>query len=1248
MFSGAGGMAEGARQAGFAVMAAVDNDPAAAQTLRLNRYSSRAGTPVSPQDQAPLVTADARTMDLTRWKGRVNLLTGDIPGEEWSRMGEMRGPEGRNNLWPAFIRAMRQVEPEVAVAEIVAGIVAGRFTDYRRYIMRAMAAPVVQPRPGESWQDHSSRLAVALASRDDARAERYDVQWVRLNAADYEGGPQVRQRVFFVAIRSDVEGLAGWSPPPPTHSKTALIRDQNEGGYWERHPDAPQHVREAKDLPDGMRLPPDDGLRPWVTIRDAIGEHLGDAPAREGAPGEIDDLDWPISTLSGRTTVVRRDDGTIAEVGLDGLAALQQYPDGYQFAGLLREQRRLIFDSTPVGLGRALFRSLAAGLYTAERPAGSGTARPPGPPATSESAPARRLVRRGPAPRPLSRGARRHRASRRGGGYDSPLVQRVLGELGLVKNAELWRPSARHEDMTTPGGRTRQGIVPDSTGPGYLVEIKGQGKVTAMRQIRLEHALAKRAGQKLWIITRAGARVNSKVSDLAEDTGGGVLFRLESGTYQDPHGNEVTIAPGMQVTGYQRWRPDDAVGGGAGTAASRGAPGDEERPGSPDGGDGGGLFVSQPGSPSNDGSAGSELSPAEDVDDTPFVDRVLRELGLTKNTRLWRAPPEVAAAKDGRTRRGIVPDARGRHYVVEIKDRRRLEFTNQIALEHLLATGSGRKLWIIAREGADVARGVVNNAEDTGGGVLIRLDSGTYQDFYGNQVAVGPRMKVTGYRGRRDVSPGRGGSGQGEGSDEDRASDGDQDNGDDIDWQPDGQDDPVRTRPATPEDPAGQIVADGSSDDEPLTARSDMQMLAMMANQELARRDAALSGMQALAEAANQEAANQEAARRDAALSGMQMLAEAANLDSARRESANLDSARRESARRESANLDSARRESARRESANLDSARRESANLDSARRESANLDSARRDAVRREVARLEEDRRARLQARRRQQQTRMDEELAAYGQRVAQLGIRAVNVPADGDCYFNSVIAMFGDQLAAFTGGLPPTPRRLRDNLIGAVRDDVARTTLGIPARYLQRFFPSTLTGPDPQAAREQLYRSLDDPSQWNTDAFDSVPQFSVEHWRLPAMTLLGPSGPRHIGPADAIPVTYLLYDGSHYTAARSGLPVARAEQLWNQPGLGDQEADTGPPPTEEAQARLQQEAGTYAAAFGLLRDELTELTGEHDALRSELARRGRQVITAFGERLAYPPSRDTSDRLGELYARLRDIVEQAGESSG
>ncbi|HEY6492216.1 MAG TPA: DNA cytosine methyltransferase, partial [Trebonia sp.] len=865
MFSGAGGMAEGARQAGFAVMAAVDNDPAAAQTLRLNRYSSRAGTPVSPQDQAPLVTADARTMDLTRWKGTVNLLTGDIPGEEWSRMGEMRGPEGRNNLWPAFIRAMRQVEPEVAVAEIVPGIVAGRFTDYRRYIMRAMAAPVVQPRPGESWQDHSSRLAVALASRDDARAERYDVQWVRLNAADYEGGPQVRQRVFFVAIRRDVEGLAGWSPPPPTHSKTALIRDQNEGGYWERHPDAPQHVREAKDLPDGMRLPPDDGLRPWVTIRDAIGEHLGDAPAREGAPGEIDDLDWPISTLSGRTTVVRRDDGTIAEVGLDGLAALQQYPDGYQFAGLLREQRRLIFDSTPVGLGRALFRSLAAGLYTAERPAGSGTARPPGPPATSKTAPARRLVRRGPAPRPLSRGARRHRASRRGGSYDSPFVDRVLRELGLVKNAELWRPSARHEDMTTPGGRTRQGIVPDSTGPGYLVEIKGQGKVTAMRQIRLEHALAKRAGQKLWIITRAGARVNSKVSDLAEDTGGGVLFRLESGTYQDTHGNEVTIAPGMQVTGYQRWRPDDAVGGGAGTAASRGAPGDEERPGSPDGGDGGGLFVSQPGSPSNDGSAGNELSPAEDVDDTPFVDRVLRELGLTKNTRLWRAPPEVAAAKDGRTRRGIVPDARGRHYVVEIKDRRRLEFTNQIALEHLLATGSGRKLWIIAREGADVARGVVNNAEDTGGGVLIRLDSGTYQDFYGNQVAVGPRMKVTGYRGRRDVSPGRGGSGQGEGSDEDSASDGDQDNGDDIDWQPGGQDDPVRTRPATPQDPAGQIAGDGSSDDEPLAAPSGMQMLARMANRELARRDAALSGMQMLAEAANLESARRDALRREAA-----------------------------------------------------------------------------------------------------------------------------------------------------------------------------------------------------------------------------------------------------------------------------------------------------------------------------------------------------------------------------------------------
>ncbi len=80
-----------------------------------------------------------------------------------------------------------------------------------------------------SWQNG---LAIKTIVEDFAKLG-YNVKYKLLNTADY-GVPQVRERVIIVGIREDISADFEWAPP--SHSST------------------------------------DNGLLPWVTIKDAIGD----------------------------------------------------------------------------------------------------------------------------------------------------------------------------------------------------------------------------------------------------------------------------------------------------------------------------------------------------------------------------------------------------------------------------------------------------------------------------------------------------------------------------------------------------------------------------------------------------------------------------------------------------------------------------------------------------------------------------------------------------------------------------------------------------------------------------------------------------------------------------------------------------------------------------------------------------------------------------------------------------------------
>jgi hypothetical protein len=644
------------------------------------------------------------------------------------------------------------------------------------------------------------------------------------------------------------------------------------------------------------------------------------------------------------------------------------------------------------------------------------------------------------------------------------------------------------------------------------------------------------SGRPLWVIVSGRSRPAHRVHDIAEGTGGGVLFRTGPGTYADPRGNPVQIGPGMQVTGYTQWRPDDAGGSDRGTSGEDSSsssdedlPGGEDGPGSPGGSESSGLFVRRPRRgqpraarrPAALGTSSSEDSSSSSDPDLPGGGDDLGlfggedDLGLMGGEDHPASPSEEAGPVSGLQERA--------------------ELADQGAPQD---------------EGAAQLQELAERANRE----LARQDQSRRDE----------RPALPGFQELlREASPEQDGQDQGHQDETGTGLPGFQDLLKRLNLEQDGQDQGGR--------------------DAPLALPGFHDLLRMASpeqdGQDQGRRDHAPASL----ESADQELrpAGQDTAKRDetgAGLPGFRDLLRRVNLEPTGQE-------------------------------------------------------------VRQAADRLEEARQARLREARDQQQAREEQARLAYDRLVEELAIEKMDVPGDGNCFFSSVIMLSGDRLRPFSRGRPPTPQLLRADLVRVVRQDVARAERGEPTVYLHEFFPQVLSGSDPEDALRRVYRSLSDREAWDTDEFDQVVPFALQRWGL-AMTLLGTDGPRHLGPPGADLEGYLWYDGSHYTASDSDSEIMPAHLLWNRAELAGLESDLRPPAAGQADPQPQQEAAVYTAAFNLLRGELTELTSDQDALQPGLARRGRQLATAFEQRRAYPLTRDTADRLGGIYAELRDVL--------
>ena len=384
MFAGAGGLALGASGAGFHHTVLLEINGDVCDTIRANMNSGR-----NYSAGWPLVEGDVRDYDFNGIED-VDLLAAGVPCQPFSAGGKKRGQDDERNMFPELFRAQRELKPQVVLVENVRGLAAQSFSKYFEYIRLCLQFPLLERLADEDWGEHRNRLLQVHAA-GELQALEYVVSHAVLNAADF-GAAQWRERVFIVAIRSDLESV--WVAPQPTHSMDRLVWDQwKSGDYWKRHkiakppaPDMSHRYGAAIRRVLKMKSPP--AGKPWRTIRDEIAALPEVAP---GVPHPDDSnhfinpgaraydrhtgsrIDEPAKTLKAGAHGVPGGENTLEVASgvryfsVREAAILQGFPKDYRFEGAWTSAMRQIGNAVPVHLAKAVADSIRTILESSGR-----------------------------------------------------------------------------------------------------------------------------------------------------------------------------------------------------------------------------------------------------------------------------------------------------------------------------------------------------------------------------------------------------------------------------------------------------------------------------------------------------------------------------------------------------------------------------------------------------------------------------------------------------------------------------------------------------------------------------------------------------------------------------------------------------------------------------------------------------------------------------------------------------------------
>lgn len=139
---------------------------------------------------------DITKTDFTKWRGKIDILTGGFPCQPFSLAGRRGGADDDRYLWPQMLRAIREIQPTWIVGENVNGII-------------TMVQPSQDTEVGCGGnlfeESHTIRAEQSFTLDEicqNLEHEGYSVQPIVIPACAV-GAPHRRDRVWIIANRNN-------------------------------------------------------------------------------------------------------------------------------------------------------------------------------------------------------------------------------------------------------------------------------------------------------------------------------------------------------------------------------------------------------------------------------------------------------------------------------------------------------------------------------------------------------------------------------------------------------------------------------------------------------------------------------------------------------------------------------------------------------------------------------------------------------------------------------------------------------------------------------------------------------------------------------------------------------------------------------------------------------------------------------------------------------------------------------------
>lgn len=314
--AGAGGMSSGFIKAGLECLLLNEIDSKFCETLRNNHEGVK------------INEGSIGSLNLTEYKGKLDILAGGIPCQSFSLAGLRKGlTDPRGQLVYDFNRLLKESEPKAFVIENVKGLLSHN--------------------NGQTIRD-----IIELFSNDGL----YKIDYQVLNSK-YYNVPQKRERVFIIGFRKDISNRDKFVFPEKSKDMVFLkdvLRDvpESKGTVY------------SENKKKYFRLIPPGGC--WVNLPLNLQQEYMGTKMLESGGGKrgvlrrlsMDEQSLTLLTSPSQKQTERCHPTELRPLNIREYARIQTFPDSYVFSGSISSQYRQIGNAVPVLLAEKVGKEI--------------------------------------------------------------------------------------------------------------------------------------------------------------------------------------------------------------------------------------------------------------------------------------------------------------------------------------------------------------------------------------------------------------------------------------------------------------------------------------------------------------------------------------------------------------------------------------------------------------------------------------------------------------------------------------------------------------------------------------------------------------------------------------------------------------------------------------------------------------------------------------------------------------------------